>query len=270
MQRIRLNRRWENEMSSDSIFKTSWNDASEVEASYTRLCVPALLSVFFGLGTFLVYLTPWFFFLGVIAILLSFVALWMIRSADGTLTGTPLAYVGLCSAVVALVSIFLFWQTYQYGIRREADQFFHLWFAAVQRGDIPQAKEYQSIYAQRSKADDAEKWWKAQYENKYAHHAIHRYVENKLIRVLTALGDQATVSLYKTLSVHSEQESDSVASVYAVTFPAESGETETFFVRIYGKRLYPSNSSDFKAAGWRIEGTPAFYLPDEFKKESSK
>jgi len=257
-------------MSSDSIFKTSWNDASEAEPSYTRLCVSALLSVFFGLGTFLVYFTPWFFFLGVIAILLSCAALWTIRSAEGTLTGTSLAYVGLCSAVIALVSIFLFWQTYQYGVRREADQFFRLWFAAVQQGDIPQAKEYQSLYSRRSQAATAEEWWEAQYEEKYAHRAVHRYVENKLIRVLMALGDEAAVSLYKTLSTHSEQEFDTVTSVYAVTFSAESGGTETFFVRISGKRMYPSDSSDFKAAGWRIEGMPAFYLPDEFKKESSE
>jgi hypothetical protein len=85
-----------------------------------------------------------------------------------------------------------------------------------------------------------------------------------------ALGDKATVSLYKTLSIHSEQESDMVASIYAVTFPAEAGGMETFFVRIYGKRVYPSDSTDFKAAGWRIEGTPAFYLPDEFKNDPSK
>ena len=256
-------------MSSDSIFKTRWNDASESEASYSRLSVTALLSVCFGWGAWLVYFTPWFFFLGVIAILLSLVALWMIHRAEGTLTGTPLAYVGLCSAVVALVSIFLFWQTYQYGVRREADQFFRLWFAAVQQGDIPQAKEYQFFYMQRSNAANADEWWQAQYGEKHAHRAIHRFVENKLVRVLMALGEDAKVSYYKTLEYHSEPESDMISSIYAVTFPAESGETETFFVRIHGTRAYPANP-DFKNAGWRIESTPAFYLPDEFKTESSK
>jgi len=256
-------------MSGDSIFKTSWNDASESEDSYTRLSAAALLSVFFGLGAWLVYFTLWFFFLGVVAILLSLVALWMIRRAEGNLTGTPLAYAGLCSAIVALVSIFLFWQTYQYGVRREADQFFRLWFAAVQQSDIPQAKEYQSLYMQRSNAANAEEWWQTQYGNKYTHRAVHQFIESKLVRVLMALGDDAKVSYYKTLTLHSEPESDTIVSVYAVTFPAESGETETFFVRINGKRLYPANP-DFKNAGWKIEGTPAFYLPDEFKKESSE
>ncbi|MDR0328732.1 MAG: hypothetical protein LBI05_10600 [Planctomycetaceae bacterium] len=253
-------------MSNDSIFTTNWNDASEEDTSYTRLSVLALLSMFFGLGSFLVYFTPWFSFMGVIAILLSFIALWAIHRTDGTLTGTLPAQIGLCSAVMALVSIAVFWAAYHYGIHRESDQFFRLWFAAVQQGNIPQAKEYQSIYAQRSKVADAEEWWKTQYKNKNTHQAVHKYVENKLIRCLMALGDQATVSRYKTISVESDREKNTVVSVYAVTFPAESGGTETFFVRIGGKREYPSEEAlGFKAAGWKLEGLPDFYLPDEFK-----
>jgi hypothetical protein len=250
-------------MSGDTIFKTTWNDVSEGEVGYTRLSVSALLSALFGIGTFLVYFTPWFFFLGVIAILLGFFALWTIRSAEGILTGTSLAYVGLCCTVAAFVSVAVFWAAYQYGIRQEADQFFHLWFAAVQQGDIPRAKEYRAMYLHRSKAADADEWWQEQYRDKYAHRDIHRYVEDRLIRVLMALGDRAKVSYYKTLNLVSERDSDTIVAVYAVTFPAESGETETFFVRIAGQRRHPSPSLDFKAAGWKIEGTPAFHLPDE-------
>jgi len=252
-------------MNNDPIFKTSWNDASEAEVSYTRLSVSALLSVFLGLSTFLVYFSYWFFFLGVVALLLSLFALWTIRNAEGILTGSSLAYIGLSSATVALVSVTVFWSAYQYGVRREADQFFHLWFAAVQQGDIPQAREYQTLYSNRSKAANADEWWSAQYKDKYAHRAIHQYVENKLIRVLMALGDKATVSYYKTLEVTSEREADTVVSVYAITFPAEFGRTDTFFVKMSGKRVYPSGSQGFKAAGWRIDSLPVVYLPDEFK-----
>ena len=255
-------------MSIDSTFKIHWNDASETEETYTRLCVSTLVSACFGLGTFLVYFTPWFFFLGVLAILLSLFSLWTIRNAEGMLTGTPFAYLGLCSAIVALVSVAVFWASYQYGVRREADQFFRLWFATVLQGDIPRAKEYQSIYSSRSKAANAEEWWEAQYGEKYAHRAIHLYVDDKLIRVLLALGDRAKVSYYKTESIQSERETDTVVSIYAVSFPTESGKTETFFVKIGGKRMYPHSSTNFRAAGWRLEGTPLFYLPDEFKKET--
>ena len=254
-------------MSGDSIFKTTWNDVSEGDSSYSRPSVSAVLSAILGLGTFWVYFTPGFFFLGVIAILLSLFALWTIHSAEGGLSGTIFAYIGLCSAVIALVSIAVFWSAYQYGVRCEADQFCRLWFAAVQQGDIPQAKEYKAIYSHRSKAANAEEWWKAQYEDKYAHRAVHQYVEDKLVRTLMTLGDKATVSYYKTLSINSEREADDVVLIYAVTFPGESGKTETFFVNVSSKRLYPSGTN-FTGAGWRLEGTPAFYLPEEFVKKN--
>lgn len=253
-------------MNSDPIFTTSWNDASELDSSYTRLSVPALLSAFFGAGAFFVYLSHWCFFFGVIAIVLSLLALWSIRSADGIQMGTSLAYFGLCSATFALVSISVFWAAYQYGVRQEADQFFRFWFAAVQQGNIPQAKEYRSIYPSRSRIAHAEEWWQKQYAEKYAHRAVHLYVEDKLIRVLMALGDKAKITYYKTTWVNSGRESDSVIMVYAVSFPAESGEIQTFFVSMSGKRSYPKDSQDFKAAGWNIEGSPKFYLPDEFSK----
>ena len=254
-------------MNSDSVFDKNWNDATEGEVSYVRPSVSALVSAFFGLGTFLVYFTPWFFFLGIIAILLSLFAFWAIRNAEGVLTGTIFAYVGLCCAVVALVSVTVFWSAYQYGLRKEADQFFRLWFVAVQQGDIPRAMEYRTIYPLRSQAANADEWWQTQYENIFAHHALHQYIENELIRVLMALGDQATVTYYKTANIVSEPEKDTVVSVYAVTFPTESGETETFFVRISGSRSYPQGFVDFKAAGWQIVGTPVFYLPDEFTQD---
>ena len=252
-------------MSNDSIFKTSWSEVSEAETSYTRLSVPALLSAFLGLGSILVYFSFWFFFFGVIAILLSLFALWTIRNAEGALAGSSLAYLGLGSAIVALVSVSVFWSAYQYGIRREADQFFRLWFVAIQQGDIPRAKEYQTLYSGRSKAANADEWWSAQYKDQHTHRAIHQYIENKLIRTLMALGDKAKVSYYKTLAVMSERETDTVVSVYAVTFPAEFGNTETFFIKMSGVRFYPSEAQKSKAAGWRIENVPVVYLPDEFK-----
>ena len=255
-------------MSDNSIFTTQWNDASEMEGSYTRLSVSALVSAGFGVGSFLVYFTPWLFFLGVVAILLGLFALWAIRNAEGILTGSSIAYFGLCSAIVALVSVAVFWGTYQYGVRREADQFFRLWFASIMQGDIPRAKEYQSIYASRSKVDHAEAWWKAQYEDKYTHRSIHLYTEDKLVRALMTLGDKAKVSYYKTEHVESDRENDAIVCIYAVSFPGSSGKTETFFVRIGGKRMYPNRSTNFKAAGWRIEGSPTFHLPDEFKKNT--
>ena len=264
-------------MSSESIFDKKWNDASEGEVSYTRPSVAAALSALFGLATFLVYFSNWFFFLGIIAILLGLYAFWAIRSGEGILTGTTLAYFGLCSAVVALVSVAVFWSAYQYGLRREADQFFRLWFATFQQADmprdeayqfiVPRLQEFQHLYPNRSAADSVEEWWQTRYENTFAHRALHQFVgcfddEPNLIRTLLALGNDATVSYYKTESVVVEGEQDTVTSVYAVTFPTKFGETQTFFVRITGRRSFPRDLADFKTAGWVIVGTPVLYVPD--------
>jgi len=224
-------------MNNESIFNKKWNDASEGEVLYVRPSIAAVVSAFLGLGAFLVYISPWFFFLGIIALVLSLYAFWAIRSSDGILTGMPFAYIGLCGAVVALVSVTIFWQAYHYGLRREADQFFRLWFVAIQEGDIPRAVEYRSIYPHRSRAADAEERWRAQYENRFSHRAVHQFVEDEMIRVLLALGNTATVTYYKTSEIRTEPEWDAVIAVYAVTFPSESGEKETFFVRIIGSKL---------------------------------
>ena len=252
-------------MNSDSIFDTNWNDASEEGIAYSRPAVSALVSAVLGLAAFLVFFSWLFFFIGVIAVLLSFFALWTIRNAEGILTGKVFAYTGLCTALTALTAVTVFWSAYHHGLRREAGQFFRMWFVAVQEGDIPRAKEYQSIYPYRSSAANAEEWWETQYAGRFSHRAVHQFVEDELIRVLMALGGKARVTYYKTLEITTGKEEDRVESVFAVTFPAESGRTETFFVRINGIRTYPYGLPDFKAAGWRIEEPPAFYLPDEFK-----
>ena len=253
-------------MDVDSIFQKQWNDVSEGETAYARPSVAALMSTAFGLATFLVFMTPWFFFFGILAVASCGIALWNIRNSEGILTGTTFAYTGLCCAFVALVSVSVFWPAYQYGLRKEADQFFRLWFVAFQQDNeqeaIPQAMELHTFYANRSKASNAEEWWQHQYESQHLHRAVHRYVENELVRVLLALGEKAKVTYYKTLQVVCEPEYNQVSSVYAVTFPGELGGTETFFVRINGRRSYPPDTSAFQTAGWQIEGTPTLYVPE--------
>jgi hypothetical protein len=250
-------------MIDNSTFSTTWNDASESEVQYTRISICSLISAVFGLGTFLVFITPWFAFLGVLAILFSLIALLGIRQADGSLTGTVPAYIGLSASIIGLIGISVFLPSYQYGVRCEADQFFRIWFEAMRQENIPQAKELYNYYPYRAKTTDAETWWKNQYENESSHRSIHQYIENKLVRTMLALGDKAKVSYYTTLGVTMEDESDSVTTIYAVTYPNEIGKTETFFVRMHGTRKHLAGK--YKAAGWVLASPPAYYLPDEFK-----
>ncbi|MDR2440737.1 MAG: hypothetical protein LBE12_15350 [Planctomycetaceae bacterium] len=244
-------------------FSTTWNDASEEDMLYTRLSIPALLAAIFGITSFLVFMTPWFFFLSVFGILLAFFAIGSIGRAEGGLTGLRFAQLGLCSSIVSLTAVVILWPSYQYGVRLEADRFFRIWFDALQHNNIPLAKGLASPYWERPASDKPEEWWKKQYENNFLHKSIHSYTENKLIRVLLALGGKAKVSYYKTLSVTTSDEQDTVVTLYAVSFPNNNNETETFFVKMTGKRSFPNG--DIKSAGWTLEGMPTIIVPDELK-----
>jgi hypothetical protein len=246
-----------------SLFSTTWNNASEEDVLYTRLSVPALLAAVFGTASFLVFMTPWFFFLSVFGILFSLVAIRSITKAEGGLTGLRFAQLGLCGSIISLTAVAVLWPSYQYGIRFEADRFFRIWFDALQHNNIPLAKGLTSPYWERPASDKPEEWWKNQYENNFSHKSIHTYTENQLIRVLLALGGKAKVSYYKTLSVTTSDDKDTVVTLYAVSFPNDNGKTETFFVKMTGKRSFPSG--DIKSAGWALEGMPTFVVPDELK-----
>ncbi len=245
-----------------SSFSTSWNDASESDAVYTRVSVNALLALLFGVASFLVFMTPWLFFLGLIGMALGFVALLVIRKSEGSLTGGRVAALGLSLSIISLVAVGTLWPTYHYLVRKEADRFFQLWFQQLAEGNIPLAKGMTSVYWARGIPKDAETWWQEQYKDKYAHRDIHRYMENKLVRVLLALGKDAKVSYYKNLRVETDDGKDTVSSVYAVTYPA-AGRTETFFVKMTGQRHLPGG--DMPSAGWALLSEPDIFVPEEFK-----
>ncbi|MGL4595340.1 MAG: hypothetical protein ACRCUY_11475 [Thermoguttaceae bacterium] len=251
-----------------SHFQTTWNDASEGDGVYSRFSVPAIISLLFGVASFLVYMTPWFAFLSVLGIVFALFALLSIRSSEGAIAGTRTAQLGLAASVISLVSISVMWPSYQYGVKQEAKQFFQLWFNSLAQDDVaeavPLAMGFSSMYWERPRRDDAKTWWTTQYSSVYSHKAVHKYVENELVRTLLALGAKAKVSYYKTLSVNTSDSKDVVAMIYAVTYQTDQGKNETFFVKMTGERRFPSGK-DVQTAGWSLTEYPTYYLPDEFK-----
>ena len=253
----------ENQTRSSSFISTVWNDASEEDAAYTRFSITALLALFFGIGSFLIFMTPWLFVLSILGIFFAVLAIGTIRRSEGALTGYPVACAGLSLSLISLIAVTVLWPTYQYGVRVESDRFFRIWFQELADNNIPLAKGLTAMYWERRIPKDAESWWKEQYDDSFAHKSIHTYTDNKLIRVLLALGNKAKVTYYKTLSVVTEDDKDVVVAVYAVTYPVEEGKSETFFVKMKGKREFPKG--DVKSAGWALDGLPEFYVPEEFK-----
>ena len=246
----------------ESLFTTTWNDVSaNEEASYRRLSVPALLAFLFGVLSFVIYFSVWFFFIAVIGITLALVAVWSIRRSEGTLFGIGLAHCGLALSLISLISVSVYWPYYSYGLRLEGNRFFRIWFDALQEGNIPLAKGMGSPYWERPRLDNEKKWWQDQYGDKWKHRSIHGYTDNKLIRTILALGKKADITYYSTLLSAVGDDKDTVVSVYAVTYFSESGEKETFFIKMTGVRRFPTKN--FKKAGWSLESFPEFYVLEE-------
>lgn len=243
---------------SESLFTTTWNDVSEnEEVNYRRLSSVALVAFFFGILSFVIYFSVWFFFVAVIGIVLALVAVWSIRRSEGLLFGTGLAQCGLALSILSLVSVSVMWPYYLYELRLEGNQFFRIWFDALQDNNIPLAKGMSSPYWERPSIDDEEAWWKSQYADKWKHRSIHGYTDNKLVRTLLALGTKADITYYKTLASSVGDGKDTVVSVYAVTYTSESGEKETFFIKMTGVRRFPTK--DIKNAGWALDPFPELY-----------
>ncbi len=257
---------------SSSIFSTAWNDAAEEGAVYSQISTSALLAALFGMLSFLAFITPWLCFLSVLGIAFAVISLFAINRSCGILTGVGLAKLGLAFSLISLVAIGTLWPTYHYLVRKEADRFFRTWFQQLAKNNIQATIWMNDPYWNRSIHADAETWWQEQYSNEGAHEAIHRYMDNRLIRVLLSLGNRATVSYYKTLVVAADREKNTVESVYAVTYVlsegARKGQTETFFVKMVGIRQYPDKH--FTSAGWALVGQPAFYVPEEFMPTETK
>ncbi len=241
----------------------SWSDGSDAEMPYSRLSILALTAFCVSLLSLLVFLTGWLAFLPFLAILLACVALRSIHRAEGALFGRALGQTALSLSIIAIVSFSVWRPLYQSGIRHEADQFFRIWFQTIQDGNVPLGLEMQHYYYWgRGNHHLAEEWWPFQYNDEFRHADLRSFLDNKIVRLLLALGEKADIRFYKTLSQTTQPSKNEVQSIYSVTYEDEAGAKKTFFVKMVGEKAYPEGA--FRAAGWRLTPYPAFFVPEEF------
>lgn len=237
----------------------SWNDdAVPDERPYAAWSVMSIVALVCGLASFLVFLEVWWSFLAVAAVLTALVALVAIDRSEGTLVGRRAALAGIALAVVSSVGVTAFWVGYAAVLRRDADQFARLWITTVQGNDIPRIAALTLPYWSRAEIGDSEAWWNRLTEKSEAstHRAVHQIVDNKLIRTLIALGDKATVSLYRAESIAFSPGKNVVPLVYAITFPDEtSGLPVSFLVRIVPTQTTGTVASQ-KVSGWSLSPIP--------------
>ncbi|MDR2643319.1 MAG: hypothetical protein LBC74_11060 [Planctomycetaceae bacterium] len=242
--------------------------------NYKQLSVISLLAFLFGLLSFLVFLTLWFTFICVLGIFFAVISIVLISRSDGTLIGMNFARLGLCLSIISIVAVSVFWIRYDYNLRYEADQFFKAWFALFTQdnnvNNFPHIKSAASPYWERKDTDKPEVWWKKQYDNKYLHRDVHAAVDNKLIRVMLALGKDMNIYFYKTFDVTIASENETVTNIYIITFKDknDNNTTKSFFVKISGERIIQIDNNlnqKKKLSGWKLTTFPEFILPEEFK-----
>ncbi|MDR3234962.1 MAG: DUF4190 domain-containing protein [Planctomycetaceae bacterium] len=246
---------------SNSIFSANWNEASEGDAAYSRVSVPAVISFLFGIASALIYVNVWLAFIAVISILIAVPALYSIRNSGGTLTGKGFAYAGIFLPVLFLILFAAFWQCYFMMLNRQSDKFFRGYFAAALDGNIPKMKSFFTFPPEKTSLD-TEVWWKEQYADKFKHQSLHTFTDNEMVRTLTALGHKAKITYYRTPEISAEGESDRIVKYFAVTYNGASGMPETFFIKMSGVRYYSPN---VKRYGWRMSAFPAIVVPEEYK-----
>jgi len=141
---------------------------------------------------------------------------------------------------------------YRYFLRRQAREFAAMWIDAVRHGEVYKAHQLMLAPRQRLPSQDRLADYYRRAES--ARQMLNRFVKEPAMRTLFALGTAAAVRFYETDSVHHEDSSDVVEQTYAVTFPDERKEPETFFITLLMQRSVDSGS---RRAGWtlvRVDG----------------
>jgi hypothetical protein len=263
-------------MNKQQTWENNWNDNNDTnnEIEYKQFSIISLIAFLFGLLSFLSFFTLWFTFICILGIIFSVVGIVLISRSDGVLTGLSFARLGLCLSIISLVAVSVFWTRYDYNLRYEADQFCQTWFDLFTQenniNNFPHIKNATATYWERQDINDPETWWKKQYENKYLHRDIHSTIDNKLIRILLALGNNMNISFYKTLNVTITREEEIVTNIYSITFndKNDNNTTKSFFIKINAERIIHTENNlnqKKKKSGWKLSNFPTFIVPDEHK-----
>ena len=258
-----------------SLFSTHWETTEETQQieSYRQWSILAMISLILGIVSLIAFLYFPCLFLAVIGIPMALWAYVRIQRSEGLLIGSLAALLGLFLSILTFVGVSVMWPYYEYTVRTEADRFFHIWFDAVKAKDIRQVVEMRNPTWHRKLDIDMEDWWKSKLDHpgEMGREMIDGFlstVNDQCMRTLWALGEQAEISYYQTTYNYYYNSKDTVTCLYAVTFtpPDQSGNRETFFIKISAERV--RNPNDKTQLGWALAGFPTVVneLPEELKK----
>ncbi|MDO4585672.1 MAG: hypothetical protein Q4C95_00075 [Planctomycetia bacterium] len=245
------------ETKSGSLFSQNWslsNEQSLDESSPKNISILAILSLIGGFLSFTVFFSMNFLFVPIITLLLIIIAAINIKRSEGLLIGRSFLLIGLWLLLIPGISKPLMDYVYSQNLYKNADVFFTYWFETAKKGDFVKLQQLQSGLAVRNPISDEAGFWKNYIRDEETHEATHRFLTNRTLLTLAALGDQAQCRLYRVDACYfSAGNEESVIMTYAITYP-KGNDKETFFVSISGKRFFIHNSDfDKKKYTWVVD-----------------
>jgi hypothetical protein len=227
---------------SDAPQKRIFSELDEYQA-LSRLAVGALVAGLFSatamLGTIL-WMVPLF------AVVLSLLALAMIKRSGGALVGRPLALTGLCLGICFGSAALTQYFNARRIIARQAHEAADEWFGALARNQAELACEWKAGLGSRTPVEDVDQL-PAYYESHQKESdALTKFISDKPIKLLLSLGSGAHVRLMSTVSI--DEALEFVSQVYEVSFQ-EAGKPEKFSMLLtLQRRTIPGHPSPW----WRI------------------
>ncbi|MBL9124293.1 MAG: hypothetical protein JNG90_11720 [Planctomycetaceae bacterium] len=226
-------------------------------ASVSALAVVALVV---GVLSFLAFVNPVMWFVPLLGLGISLVAIWRVNQYWPELAGGALAWAGLGLALLAGVAA-----PTQNLVRTsiaayEAQQYADLFFEYL-RKDEPQHAFQMTLESEVRQPFDERLWEKYRASGERTK-ALREFVDEPTVRALLALGDRAQVRYYERERHERRAAQELFMNVYAVTWTDDAGQKRSFFVRLALVRRRDTNGE----MGWyaRIGGPirpPAFALP---------
>jgi len=224
-------------------------------AQYRGLSAGAVAGLLIGLLAPLAMIDPLLWVLPVGGILVNGWALRQIARQGPTLLGRRAALAGLVLSTALAATAVTDWSAHRWLLRRQARQFADQWFELLAQGQ-PQ-KAYQLVLAPEQRLPFDDELWNFYRQSDYWRGELEYYVSQPLVRTLLALGRKAQVRCYQTEGQGSQQGSDCVYQVYAVTYDL-SGQRETFFVLLELERVKLAGGR----ANWRVADAKGGFRPN--------
>jgi len=241
---------WHSSMAEVPLRQPVSSDAQEAAlAQYRPYSAWAVCGLVLGIVSVLAFWHPFLWCLPVVAALVNVYALRRIAHYGSELAGRGLALVGLCLSLTFGIVAPTRVEMAAEAQRAEAREVALQWFAYLRDGQPEMAAQLQVEPQRRRMAEDDV--WAYYRDDPTGPDFMRKFVEDRAVANLLALGKQAQVRYCETEVNEQLQSRATVVQLYAVTFERD-GQPATFLVRLVLQKPLRGNPAN---SGWWIAKT---------------